>query len=421
MKMWETAFIRMRCRPWNTALLSMLFILLSVSLLILSGFFQLTQKRQLKYDETISGEVIVRCIETSYAKAEEGYGFSEWELNELIGTENETIANKIAIAFGFAESFEVKKEAEMGVAIQLAAGTYADSGEIPDIALMGVQNSQCYNWFVNDIYQLSTGEHISEKDGEAMVALISQGIARRNHLDVGSKIRIIPENSSDAMEFTIKGIFSAEENGADAARSNHENRIIIPIETFKILEGDQLFCEAVIRLEKAALVDLLLNKIADSESASINNARVITNNYEYVEKSSVLSGMQQYLKITIATLFLSTLLIICLYMIYQNMTRQREFQILLSRGAGKCKIAGTIFVETLMPLVIGITASLVLCAIIYGCFGSGFHYQDVQVQSLEDILNTNSITFVLCGEVLTVLLGMPITLLCLNKINKRII
>ena len=26
----------------------------------------------------------------------------------------------------------------MGVAIQLAAGTYADSGEIPDIALMGV-------------------------------------------------------------------------------------------------------------------------------------------------------------------------------------------------------------------------------------------------------------------------------------------
>lgn len=419
MKMWETAFIRMRCRPWNTALLSLLFILMSVSLLILSGFYQLTQKRKLEFDEIISGEVIIRCTETSYGKAEEGYGFSEQEINGLVETENETLTNKMAIAFGFADSFEVKKESEMGIVIQLSAGTYANAGEIPDIALMGVQNSADYNWFENDIYQLSEGEPISERDADAMVALISQGIAKRNHLDVGSKIRIIPENSSDAVEFTVKGIFSAEEDRADAARSSHENRIIIPIETFKKFEGDRLYCEAVIRLEKAALADLLLNRIADSESLSIKNARVITNNYEYVEKSSVLLGMQQYLKITIATLFLSTLLIICLYMIYQNMTRQREFQILLSRGAGKGKIAGTILVETLMPAMIGIVSSLILCVILYCCFGSGFHYQDIQVQSLEDILNAKNITFVLSGEVLTVLFGMPITLLSLKRVNVR--
>lgn len=421
MKVWETAFIRMRCRPWNTALLSMLFLLLSVLLLILSGLYQLTKKRQAEYDEIISGEVIIRCMETGYGKAEEGYGFSEQELNGLIETENEAFTNKMAIAFGFADSFEVKKESEMGITIQLAAGTYADAEEIPNVAFMGVQNSAGYNWFANDIYQLSEGEHISELDADARVALISQGIAKRNHLNVGSKIRIIPENSSDAMEFTVKGIFSAEENGSDAARSNHENRIIIPIGTFKKFEGDRLFCEAVIRLEKAALADLLLNKIADSESVSMKNARVITNNYEYVEKSSVLSGMQQYLRITIATLFLSALLIIYLYMIYQNMTRQREFQILLSRGAGKGEIAGTILVETLIPAVIGIIFSLILCAIICGCFGSGFHYQDIQVQSLKDILNINSITFVLSGEVLTVMLGMPVTLLYLKRVKARAI
>lgn len=419
MKMWETAFIRMRCRPWNTALLSLLFILMSVSLLILSGFYQLTQKRKLEYDEIISGEVIIRCTETSYGKAKEGYGFSEQEINGLVETENETLANKMAIAFGFADSFMVKKESEMGITIQLSAGKYANAGEIPDIALMGVQNSAGYNWFENDIYQLTEGEHISERDADAMVALISQGIAKRNHLDVGSKIRIIPENSSDAVEFTVKGIFSAVEDGADAARSNHENRIIIPIETFKKFEGEQLFCEAVIRLEKAALADLLLNRIADSESLSIKNARVITNNYEYVEKSSVLSGMQQYLKITIATLFLSSLLIICLYMIYQNMTRQREFQILLSRGAGKGKIAGTILIETLMPAMIGIVSGLILCVILYCFLGSGFHYQDIQVQSLEDILNTKNITFVLSGEVLTVFWGMPVTLFGLKRVNVR--
>lgn len=419
MKIWETAFIRMRCRPWNTVLLTMLFILLSISLLILSGFYQLTQKKQSAYNETIPGELIIRCIETSYGKAEDGYGLSEQEINGLIGTANEFLVNKMAIAFGFADSFEVKKESEMGMTIQLAAGTYADAGEIPDVALMGVQNSAGYNWFANDIYQLSEGEHISERDADAMVALISQGIAKRNHLDVGSKIRIVPEDSSEAIEFMVKGIFSAEESGADAARSNHENRIIIPIETFKKYEGDQLFCEAVIRLEKAALVDFLLNKIMDSESVSIKNARVITNNYEYVEKSSVLSGMQQYLKITIAVLFISTLLIIGLYMIYQNMTRQREFQILLSRGAGKGRIAGTIFVETLIPAVIGIISSLLLCAILYGCFGSGVHYQDIWVKSFADIVNAKSVVFILSGEILAVSLGIPITLLCLTKVHAK--
>ncbi len=428
MKVCKTAIIRIHCRPGNTILLTGIFVVLSAFLLILLGFYGLIEKEQAEYERTIPGEVVIRCGDSSYGKALEGYAFSENELlalvrddresNGLINNNQESIINKAAVAFGYANSFTVKKEAEMGMTIQIANGVYASQEEIPDVSIMGVLDSAKYNWFENHIYELIEGEHITEADGDSKAALISLGLAQNNQLVVGSKIRLTVEGSTEPIELTVKGIFSAVEKDENASRSNSENRIILPIKTFEQCAGTDLLCEAVVQLNAAANADDFLHKIENSNQDSLKNAKVITNNYEYVKKSSVLSGMQQYVRITIGTLFLSALFIIGLYVTYQNMTRNHEFTILIYRGASKLQITEELFVEVFISCLIGMAVSILLCVILYYGPGSQLNYQGIQLQSLTDMLNIRNLCFVSGSEVIIIVLGNLMTLIHLAGRHK---
>ena len=372
---------------------------------------------------------MIRCGDSSYGKALEGYAFLESELLQLLGDDQESnglksndqerIINKVAVAFAYADSFTVKKEDERGMTIQIANGVYNSQEEIPDVSIMGVLDSAKYNWFENQVYELTEGEHITEAEGDSRVALISLGLAQNNQLVVGSKLRLTVEGSKEPIELTVKGIFSSVENGVNASRSNPENKIILPIETFEQYAGYDLLCEVVIQLSAAANADDFLHKIENSSFDTLKNSKVITNNYDYVKKSSILSGMQQYLKITIGTLFVSALFIIGLYLIYQNMTRNREFTILISRGAAKLQIAGELFVEVFIPCLIGMAVSMLLCVILYYGFGAYLRYQDIQMQSLSDILNMRSLCLILGSEIIIIFLGNLMTFIHLVVRHNR--
>lgn len=429
MKVWKTAWIRMKSRPGNTLLLTGVFVVLSVFLLLLVGFYGLVEKKQVEYEKTIPGEVVIRSGETSYGKAQKGYAFSESDLlrlmnddqkhNDRIQNDGNLIINKVAVVFGYADSFTAKKEEEMGVTIQIANGTYHSKEEIPDISIMGVLDSEKYNWFYNHIYELTDGEQITDADGDSKVALISLGIAQSNQLVVGSKIRLKVEGTTDPIEFRVKGVFSAVEKNVNASRSNHENRIILPIETFEKYGGADQLCEVVVQLNKAADADNFLAEMKNSNQDVFKQAKIITNNYDYVKKSSILSGMQQYLKITIGTLFVSALFIIELYLIYQNMTRKREFFIFLSRGARKIQLVGELFVEVYIPCLVGMLVSICLCGILYYSFGNFFSYQDIQIHSFTEILNIQNLCFLLGSETIIIIFGNLVTFIYLLNKNSK--
>lgn len=429
MKVYKTALIRMKSRPGNTVLLTGIFVVLSLFLLILLGFYGLIEKKQLEYKKTIPGEVVIRSGETSYGKALEGYAFSESDLlrlmsddqknNSLLKNDRNIIRNKVAVAFGYADSFIVKKEEEMGITIQITNGTYHSREEIPDISVMGVLDSEKYNWFENNIYKLVEGDHITEIDDNSKVALISLGLAQNNHLVVGNKIRLKVEGATEPIEFTVKGIFSAVEKNMNASRSNHENRIILPIKTFEKYAGTDKLCEFDVQLSAAANADDFLYKIKNSSQAVFKSAKIITNNYDYVKKSSILSGMQQYLKITIGTLFVSSLLIIGLYSIYQNITRKREFIIFFSRGAAKIQIAGELFVEVLIPCLVGMVVSILLYSILYYGMSNYFSYQDIRTYTFTDIFNIRNLFVILGSEMMIIIFGNLMTFFHLLSKNTK--
>lgn len=156
----------------------------------------------------------------------------------------------------------------------------------------------------------------------------------------------------------------------------------------------------------------------NSNQDVFKQAKIITNNYDYVKKSSILSGMQQYLKITIGTLFVSALFIIELYLIYQNMTRKREFFIFLSRGARKIQLVGELFVEVYIPCLVGMLASICLCLILYYGFGNFFSYQDIQIHSVTEILNIQNLCFLLGSETIIIIFGNLVTFIYLLNKNR---
>ncbi|MFT3985647.1 MAG: ABC transporter permease [Lachnospiraceae bacterium] len=410
MKACKIALIRICCRSGNTILLTLIFAGLSVLLLFLQGFYGLIERERAEYERTVPGELVVRSGDLSYGKVREGYALNDEMLANLADENQGSIINKAAVAFGYADSFTVKEEDERGMTIQTANGMYSSRDEIPDISIMGILNSEKYHWFENHVYELIEGEHITEADAEDRIVLISLGLAQTNQLEVGSKIRITVEGVSERIELTVNGIFSAVEKDRNASRSNPENKLILPIGTFEECAGSDLLGEVVIQLSSAANVDELLNNIKNSSQVSLKNADVITNNYEYVKKTSILSAMQQYLKITIGTLYFSSLFVIGLYVIYQNMTRNREFKIFLARGAKKLQIFGELLTEVGIPCLAGMMIGMLLCAILFHVFGSRLSYQNRQLESLTQLLNIPSICFLLGSELIIIFLGNLTTL-----------
>lgn len=210
-------------------------------------------------------------------------------------------------------------------------------------------SSLCQN-FLDEEYELSVGEHIKPEDKDKI--LISEALAKQNHLSVGDKITLTHAKlGSDKGVYTdlikeksayetveIKGIYQIKNNSDNALNptakkvenllfSDSQLLINLKEQTQGIYEGEiSFFIADPLHLDK------MVTEIKDIASIDWKNHIVNTNDFKYSKIAEQLQSMQKVvIALTIITSILG-LVVLMLILTLRIRGRIQEAGILLAIG-----------------------------------------------------------------------------------------
>lgn len=238
-------------------------------------------------------------------------------------------------------------------------------------------SSLCQN-FLDEEYELSVGEHIKPEDKDKI--LISEALAKQNHLSVGDKITLTHAKlGSDKGVYTdlikeksayetveIKGIYQIKNNSDNALNptakkvenllfSDSQLLINLKEQTQGIYEGEiSFFIADPLHLDK------MVTEIKDIASIDWKNHIINTNDFKYSKIAEQLQSMQ---KVVIAlTIITSILGLVVLMLILTLRIRERiqEAGILLAIGKTKQQIIGQFLLEAMILLSLGFLLSTII-------------------------------------------------------------
>ena len=227
-------------------------------------------------------------------------------------------------------------------------------------------------------YELSVGEHIKPEDKDKI--LISEALAKQNHLSVGDKITLTHAKlGSDKGVYTdlikeksayetveIKGIYQIKNNSDNALNptakkvenllfSDSQLLINLKEQTQGIYEGEiSFFIADPLHLDK------MVTEIKDIASIDWKNHIINTNDFKYSKIAEQLQSMQ---KVVIAlTIITSILGLVVLMLILTLRIRERiqEAGILLAIGKTKQQIIGQFLLEAMILLSLGFLLSTII-------------------------------------------------------------
>lgn len=238
-------------------------------------------------------------------------------------------------------------------------------------------SSLCQN-FLDEEYELSVGEHIKPEDKDKI--LISEALAKQNHLSVGDKITLTHAKlGSDKGVYTdlikeksayetveIKGIYQIKNNSDNALNptakkvenllfSDSQLLINLKEQTQGIYEGEiSFFIADPLRLDK------MVTEIKDIASIDWKNHIINTNDFKYSKIAEQLQSMQKVvIALTIITSILG-LVVLMLILTLRIRGRIQEAGILLAIGKTKQHIIGQFLLEAMILLSLGFLLSTII-------------------------------------------------------------
>lgn len=245
-------------------------------------------------------------------------------------------------------------------------------------AVKAVRDSSLCQSFLDEEYQLTAGEHIKPEDKNKI--LMSEALARENHLSVGDKIVLthaklgfdngvytdqIKEKSAYAT-VEIKGIYQIKNNSHNALNptaKKAENllfsdpQLLIHLQEQKpgIYEGEVSFFIA-----DPLYLDKMVKEVKNLDSINWKNHIINTNDFKYSKIAEQLQGMQ---KVVIALTMITSglgLVVLMLILTLRMRGRIQEAGILLAIGKSKQEIIGQFLLEALVLLLFGFWLSVII-------------------------------------------------------------
>lgn len=245
-------------------------------------------------------------------------------------------------------------------------------------AVKAVRDSSLCQDFLDEEYQLTAGEHIKPEDKNKI--LMSEALAQENHLSVGDKIVLthaklsfdngvytdqIKEKSAYAT-VEIKGIYQIKNNSHNALNptaKKAENllfsdpQLLIHLQEQKpgIYEGEVSFFIA-----DPLHLDKMVKEVKNLDSIDWKNHIINTNDFKYSKIAEQLQGMQ---KVVIALTMITSglgLVVLMLILTLRMRGRIQEAGILLAIGKSKQEIIGQFLLEALILLLFGFWLSVII-------------------------------------------------------------
>lgn len=273
-------------------------------------------------------------------------------------------------------------------------------------------SSLCQN-FLDEEYELSVGEHIKPEDKDKI--LISEALAKQNHLSVGDKITLTHAKlGSDQGVYTdlikeksayetveIKGIYQIKNNSDNALNptakkvenllfSDSQLLINLKEQTQGIYEGEiSFFIADPLHLDK------MVTEIKDIASIDWENHIVNTNDFKYSKIAEQLQSMQKVvIALTIITSILG-LVVLMLILTLRIRGRIQEAGILLAIGKTKQQIIGQFLLEAMILLSLGFLLSTIIFLPLADTFNSFLFDSITQATVHKNYLQPDFLHFVI--------------------------
>lgn len=351
----------------HNMLLSMIYMVIFVALFITFTFAMASSKQLGKLQSSLGNSVLV-------SRPGE-YFINQEEVDLYIDFEGIRDYNLLSYGRKLLEDCEpyVYDEEKYQLRLQAIRAVVGDDYTIPEeYEVLGVTDSESSPYFTKSGLSLEEGRHITRKDRQNKVVLVSENFAKANGLKIGNKIRMYQDNSQMAyelletdavLELTVVGLFSTSTNNSILPKENYDNAIMIPENVAWSTFPDFPPTQLMVYLKNASDIQEYVEKLQamDAKDAE-SDYEIIWNKEVYETISKPMQELNQLGGILL-TVVITGCIIIMLILGYLNITgHRREWGILLTLGRDKWKIALEGALEALVPVVAGAALAVVLGA-----------------------------------------------------------
>lgn len=286
---------------------------------------------------------------------------------------------------GVASGFKVicDEQAEQSVADQLKSEGHEDV----NIMVTGVNDTSTVDKFTSGEDKLTSGRHINKNDDGKDVTMIEAGLAEKNGLKIGDKIKILciddqAKFTGKSVELTIVGIFEAPPaTGFDAqyALQNPSDDIFTPMSAACEMNHSTDAAKATFFLDSPASIDSF--KTAASKIPGTDKFILDAHDDEYKQMTGPLQNVAGFTNGMVIFIIIASCLILCLISVLSVKNRKQEFGILLAIGEKKLKIVSQMALEALLPMILAVCLAIPFGNAI--AQGMGSSLLDGQVQAAE--------------------------------------
>jgi len=235
---------------------------------------------------------------------------------------------------------------------------YKDAPEYEhDISLLGCNST--HPTLRTDIHIVSGRR---PKEGDKGYAVLHTNLADANQLSVGDTIKVAASKSDEEeIELTVTGIYQSDTNFHYGDPATYvENKIYVDLETVAAISGTTDLEGGEYVVHDPAEIPGLLQDIEEMGLPDRERFGMIALDGDYRKIALSMDSIVAVASLVFwAALALGAILLTALVMISLS-SREFEIGVLLSMGEGRGKVILQLAIETLLPVLLGVTAGALI-------------------------------------------------------------
>lgn len=351
----------------NSLLLFLIFAILST--LILSGFCirAASQETSRRIGIEIGGSVEVKGRKEAESPAE-ACVLSRESADRIAGLEQVSESLYTNTALACADSFRPKED---------------EAGDTPPSEYdLTVRGSNGVHPDLQAHYRLLEGRRI--QPGDRNVAMVHEWLIKERNVKVGDTITVASaEENGTKVDLTVIGVFMSDQTlfHFNERYTYVENRIYTDLAPAQTLTGSTALESAQYTVEDPSTVPALMAGIGKLELPEREQLAVAAHDGEYRKIAVSLNSLSNIATLLFtASILLGAVILTALVMMSLG-DRQFEIGVLLSMGENRAKVVLQLVLESLVPILLAVTAGVFLSMWASGFLGSllGAERQGIQV------------------------------------------
>ncbi len=249
------------------------------------------------------------------------------------------------------------------------------------LKIMGINSYAFIPEVQSSAMTISEGEYFDETTDNEV--LISFELAELNELSVGDIIKLPNSETGEVFEYTIRGIFTANQSG-------YENNIYMNVESAAVLlneetynNGDYSVSSVVFTMNNPEDTDKFIEEVNSKYDLEELGLTLDIDTSAYDTMVGPIEQVGGFADTILIVVVIAAVLIITLIINNSIKSRKYEMGVLMSLGAAKLNIVGQIFLELVIVATIGFILSIGTSTVLANELSEGLLEDQIQMSEEE--------------------------------------